>query len=300
MSRNNEERLGATSQVETPVAPIVEPPPAPTTGATLGQGSVGLNFVVPTEFVELPSGGEFYPPDHPLHSEDTVEIRHMTAREEEILTSRTLLKKGVALDRLIESVLVNKQIKPDSLLVGDKNAILIMSRAVAYGPDYTTRVTCPECMATSKHTFNLMAAQHEAMEGSEEETVQVYTRTDNNTFLLTLPRTNVQVEVRLLTGADERWLTKTMERKKKSKSGIDSVVAEQMRLFIVSLNGITDKTAINKFINSMPAADSRFLRNTYAELSPNIDLTQDFTCPECGETSEMEVPFTAEFFWPKQ
>ena len=100
MSRNKE-RLGGAHQPDT------SPPPQATQG-----DAGGFSFVVPTEFVELPSGGRFYPEGHPLHNEESIEIRQMTAKEEDILTSRTLLKKGVALDRVIENLIVDKRIDP--------------------------------------------------------------------------------------------------------------------------------------------------------------------------------------------
>jgi hypothetical protein len=92
--------------------------------------SGGFSFVVPTEFIDLPSEGKFYPEGHPLHGQTTLEIKQMTAKEEDLLTSRALLKKGIALDRLLSSVIVNKSIDPNSLLVGDRNAILIATRVV--------------------------------------------------------------------------------------------------------------------------------------------------------------------------
>ena len=122
MSRNKD-RLGGSQHQDTQ-------PPAQTGG---------FSFVVPTEFVELPSQGRFYPQGHPLHSQDSIEIRQMTAKEEDMLTSRTLLKKGVALDRVISSLIVNKAIDADSLLVGDRNAIIIATRvSVSY-----THLTLP-------------------------------------------------------------------------------------------------------------------------------------------------------------
>ena len=115
MARNRE-RLGASN--------VQAEPPAPTTNSNEGL----MSFVVPTEFVELPSGGRYYPQGHPLHNQETIEIKHMTAREEDLLTSRALLKKGLALDRLLESVIIDKKIRASDLLVGDRNAILISTR----------------------------------------------------------------------------------------------------------------------------------------------------------------------------
>ena len=122
MARNRE-RVGAQKINN-------DPPPQ-----ALGNNEAApFSFVVPTEFVELPSEGRYYPEGHPLHNQETIEIKHMTAREEDLLTSRALLKKGVALERLLDSVIINKNIRAADLLVGDRNAILIAARISGYGP----------------------------------------------------------------------------------------------------------------------------------------------------------------------
>jgi len=123
--------------------------------------------------------------------------------------------------------------------------------------------------------------------------------TPEKNFRVTLPKTKVNLELRLLNGRDEKWLSQNLNNRKKNKLH-ESTTTDQMRLFILSVNGVTDKGQINSFINAMPAADARWLRLTYGKLTPNVDMTQDFECVECGYEGEMEVPFTADFFWPKQ
>ena len=124
MSRRNSRARSGGTEKKTPADSAVE--------AALSlqkeEGSGLLSFVAPTEFVNLPSQGKFYPPEHPLHNKDVVEIKYMTAKHEDILTSQTLLRKGVAIDRLIENLIIDKSIKLDSLLLGDKNAITIAAR----------------------------------------------------------------------------------------------------------------------------------------------------------------------------
>ena len=287
--RDNDERTGARQSDEAPAAAVV-PPTLPNAG-----NPVGLSFVVPTDFVEIPSRGKYYPANHPLHNQTTIEIRHMTAKEEDILTSRTLLKKGIAIDRMLQNIIVDKRVKPDTLIIGDKNAIIVSARSAAYGSDYTTRVTCPSCGTVGDHSFDLEHMNYIHPDDNESEE---FTQTDNGTFILTLPVTNVSVEVRLLTGKDEIWLTKMNENKKKHKLG-ETSLTDQMRLFITSINGVTDKAQINGFVDAMPARDSRYLRGTYNKVVPNVDLTQEFGCEACGAETQMEVPFTTDFFWPK-
>ena len=281
--RNNDERSGAAAQDDAPPASATQAP------------ATGLNFVVPTEIVDLPSRGNFYQEGHSLHGCETLEIRHMTAKEEDILTSRTLLKKGIAIDRLLESIIVDTTVKPDDLLVGDKNAVIVATRIAAYGADYSARVSCPSCASVEDFSFNLF---EQKISHPDDNSAPGYEKTESNTFLVTLPKSGVITEVRLLTGQDEKWLAKMTENKKKHNLG-DSALTDQMRLFIVSLNGIDDTTQISQFINAMPAADSRHLRNVYKALNPNIDLTQEVTCTACGDETRMEVPFTSNFFWPQ-
>jgi len=287
MSRNNDERTGALPSAEPPLA-AADPSPQQ-------NNSIGLNFVVPTEHVELPSRGQFYPEGHPLRGEQTIEIKHMTAKEEDILTSRTLLKKGLAVDRLLQSVIINKTIKADDLFVGDKNAVIVAARQSAYGDEYKTKVGCQVCGEASDFVFNLSTHVHAHPEDAEDPEFDC---TSSGTFIIKLPKTGFSAEVRLLNGKDEKWLAKSMEQKRKARLG-ESTLTDQMRLFIVSVNGVKDRTQINEFVNAMPAIDSRHIRRVYKQLSPNIDLTQDFVCAECGAETKMEVPFTADFFWPQ-
>ena len=114
-----------------------------------------FSFIVPTEIVDLPSRGVLYTQGHPLHGKDSIEIKQMTAKEEDMLTSRSLLKKGVALDRVLSSIITDKSINADTLLVGDRNAIIIAARISAYGNDYTTKVTCPSCGTVQEYGFDL-------------------------------------------------------------------------------------------------------------------------------------------------
>ena len=279
--RNNEARVssGDAEPASTPV------PQAPATDP--------LSFVTPTEFVDLPSKGEFYPQGHPLHMQDTVEIRFMTAKDEDILTSRTLLKKGLAIERLLQNIIVNKTIKPADLLIGDRNAILVAARATGYGSEYTTNINCPSCGQFVEYTFDL--DQAEVNHPADQESSDI-TRTGDGTFVIRIPKMGLDVEARLLTGRDEMNMSKLASSKKKNKLE-DSLLTDQFRQFIVSVNGETG--IINSFIENMPAYDSRFLRHHYQAVVPNVDLTQNFECSNCELEQKMEVPFTADFFWVK-
>jgi len=262
-----------------------------TEGAT-NEGTT-FSFVVPTEFVELPSQGKYYPPDHPLHAQDSIEMKQMTAKEEDMLTSRTLLKKGIALDRVMQSLIVDKRISADSLLIGDRNALIIATRCSGYGNEYTTAVTCPACDTKQDYTFDLNDA--EVYNGCEFEVVEAVNNGDG-TFDTALPTTQVTVTFRLLRGADERKFISLVQKDAKKKQ--DHLITRQLHNLIVAVNGDDSADAIKYLINNMPSRDSRHLRSVYKMATPDIDLTQTFECVNCAYEEEMEVPLNAEFFWP--
>ena len=218
----------------------------------------------------------------------------MTAKDEDILTSETLLKKGIALERLLENILVNKTIDPKTMLIGDRNAVIIAARASGYGEAYETKTTCPNCGTGAQIVFDLTKPKiHEI----NYEELEFITKNENGNFIIKLPKTKFGVEVKLLTGKDEQYLTQLAQSKKKNKLG-DSVMTDQYKMMIVSVEGVSDKSTLGKFIEVMPASDSRFLRTAYKTIIPNIKITEDFSCSSCNHEQELEVSFGADFFWP--
>ena len=283
--RNNQDRLSGLATTGAAQEPPVQQ-----------QTEQPLQFVTPTEFVELPSAGSFYPEGHPLHGVETIEIRHMTAKDEDILTSRSLLKKGVAIDRLLQNVIVDRSIKVSDLLIGDKNAVIIACRISGYGADYEAKIVCPSCTSTVDFNFDLSVCEtnpHDAYRHWEIE------RTDNNTFIIRAEKTAVDVEIRLLSSKDETILSQLSEKRRKNKLP-ESNLTNQLRRIIVSVGGNNDPAYIDSFVQNMPAVDSRSIRRTYQKITPNIDMIQNFICSECDYEGEVNVPFGANFFWPKQ
>ena len=198
--RNNLDRIAPPSSDQTQgTVPQAEFSP---------QQSQGLQFTVPTEFVDLPSKGKYYPEGHPLKDKTSVEIKFMTAKEEDILASTVLIKKGIVFDRLLQSILVDR-FDPNDLLIGDKNAILVASRVLAYGRQYDTTVTCPACLAKSQFSFDLMGGKMTHPHDTEDP---LFEATETGTFTFLLPKTKVKAEVRLLTGADEAQLARLLEK----------------------------------------------------------------------------------------
>ncbi len=281
MSRNNEQRTGAhmaDSDAAAIASQLLDP----------------LQFVTPTEFVELPSKGKGYPPEHPLHNKEVLEMRFMTAKDEDILTSQTLLKKGLALERMMQNVIVDKNIKPETMLVGDRNAVLIASRISGYGAGYETSIICPACGERGKLMFDLNNRTFNHGEVLEEVDVR---ESGTGTYIIKLALSKLEVEVRLLTGKDEQWLVQVAKGNKKRKL-TESSITDQYRLMIVSVNGHSDRKVIDYVVDNLPAIDSRHLRLAYKKLSPNVSVYEDYCCPACGHEQALEVPFNADFFWP--
>lgn len=279
--RNNEDRLGTKVRSDSPAS-------------ITGQGGLApLDFTRPTTVVTLPSLGQFYGEDHPLHNQETIEIRQMTTAEEEILSNRSLLQKGLALDKFLERLLIDSKVKPSELFVGDKNAILIQARIDGYGPEYTTKVACPACAASQKYTFDL----NEVVQVTGTEPPEGVQKTESGTYTVELDN-GWLVEFKALFGKDEKDLLSSSRNRK--KAGLEETpIQDQLRALIVSISGHTDPTTINKAVQHFTGKQSRKIRTAYAESVPNVEMKGQLDCNECGTTSEMEVPLTADFFWAK-
>ena len=221
----------------------------------------------------------------------------MTAKEEDILTSKALIKKGIVLDRLIESLLLDKNIDVGELLIGDRNAILVDARISGFGSKYVTNVTCPVCGATSKFSFLLDENKKVLDCHVPEEMSGKIKHVEGKLFDIILPQTDVTVRIRLMNGNDEKSVIQISEANK--NSAVDNSNTQQLKLLIESAEGETDKKVIAQFIDVMPLKDSKFLKEAYKKITPNIDLTQQYSCKACEYTAEMEVPFNMEFFWSK-
>ena len=252
-------------------APAEEPAPEQPKAVDL------MSFVAPTQFVDLPSKGEHYPEGHPLHGSTSIEIKFMTAKEEDILASQELIKKGVVLDRLIQSLIVDKRISVDDMLLGDKTAIMYAARISAYGPEYKTKFFCRSCNQAVTNDVEFVDGH----------------------YVCTLPVTGVKVALRLLVGRDEKEMTAHIQKQKKQGAETGALVTQLM--FIVhSINGVDAKGQIYNFIQNMPFRDSKYLREVHAKVSPTMNTNMNIACNNCMMLQEVELPMSVEFFWPKQ
>lgn len=250
-----------------------------------------FGFEIPTELVPLPSGGVTYPPESSLHGKETIEVRAMTAREEDILTSRALIKKGTVITELIKSCLVDKSIDVSNMLSGDRNALMVALRITGYGAEYNVEVDCPSCQAKTKQSFNLSELPIKPLE------IQPVT-VGQNCFETVLPVTKKTVRYKFLTGADEEEILLIQERKKKAGGMSDNLVTTRLQFSLIAVDGKTDKNLINSFIRNIPARDSLALRKVIDQNEPGIDMKAYMECTQCSESNEVRIPLGASFFWP--
>lgn len=246
----------------------------------------------PTEIVELPSKGYFYSPDDPL-SKGTVELKMMTAKEEDILTNESYIKKGIVLDRLLDSLIVDKNVKIENLLTGDKNSLFIAARRLAYGDNYgPVEVTCNSCREDCKVTINLSDIKTKDYDFSNKQK-------GLNFFEFVLPYTKRVLKVKILSNKDDTETENELRGLAKiGKSS--SEVTTRLKHIIVSVDGNNDKAYIRQFVdNELLSRDSIELRKFIRSMSPDIDLNFNFTCEHCQAEERVGVPMTVQFFWPE-
>ena len=240
----------------------------------------------PTELIDLPSQGKVYPKDSPL-SEGKIEVKYMTTREEDILMSENLIKKGVVIDRLLDSLIVSKGVKQQDLVLGDKNAVLVAARILAYGPEYTVEIANPNNPQQKvDHTFDLTKCPFKELPKNVDYS--------DNSFEFTTPVTKTKLKFKLLTGRDEELINKDVEQS--AKVGYDSGISTRLRYMITEVDGDSKQETINEFSQNMLARDSMSLRNLVRDITPDIDLTSEIEIG--GETVSVSIPLTVEFFWP--
>ena len=237
----------------------------------------------PTEVVDLPSKGLLYPEDSPL-STGKIEIKYMTAKEEDILTSPNLIKQGVVVEKLLESLIVDKSIKVDDLLIGDKNSILIASRILAYGKEYEVEVD------GRKIEVDLTQLKDNQLDDS-------IVTNGANEFEFELPATKRKLTFKLLTSGDERAIDEEVKGYEKIH-GIGYELTTRLKHQIISVDGDTKRASINNFVdNEFLSRDSIAFRAHVVEIMPDVDMTSTYTDVD-GEEKEFTVPMTVTFLWP--
>jgi hypothetical protein len=247
------------------------------------------DYPFPTEVISLPSKGLIYPEGHPLATGE-ITIKLLTAKEEDILTSTNLIRKGLVLDKLLESILVEPGVKIDDLFIGDKNAILIASRILAYGPEYDVTVTDPKENEAVDVKVDMTKL------GLKEVDETLLNRTNEYDF--TLPKSGTKIKFKLLTHADENMIQKDVDASEKTLKQPNEVTA-RLRRTIIEVEGNRDLGTVSNFVmNRLESKDARALRKYITQVTPDIDFTFEYTSPFTGEKEALKVPIGVDFFYP--
>jgi len=244
-------------------------------------------FKFPTEIVDLPSKGLLYPKDNPLSS-GKIEMKYMTAKEEDILTNQNYISKGIVLDKLLESLIVSK-INYNDILIGDKNALLIASRVLGYGKEYSFKSFSSITNTIEEFNVDLTTLKDKNLNPKDLKEEGV------NEFNFTLPHSKVEIIFKLLTHGDDKAIDREIEGLKKLKKDSNPELTTRLKHTIIAINEDREKKSIREFVdNYLLAKDSRALREEIRRISPDVDLKY------VGEDAEegVMIPINLNFFWP--
>ena len=245
----------------------------------------------PTEVLSLPSQGLLYPEDSPLRS-GTIDVKYMTAKEEDILTSTNLIQQGVVITRLLESVIANPKVKLEDMLVGDKNATMVGTRILGYGKDYGITLIDPDTNERVEYVVDLTKLGNKQIDEKLFE--------NGNNFSLKLPNSKRVIGFKLLTQKDETQIEETMKdyEKVEKLTGVSYAGTTRFKHQIVSIDDNTDQKEIDSFVdNEFLALDTRAFRKHLEEITPDIELKFDYTS-QTGNLHKLDVPLGIDFFWP--
>jgi len=241
-------------------------------------------FNLPTETVELPSKGLLYPESSPLSS-GTIEMKYMTAKEEDILTNTNYIKQGTAINKLLKSLIVNKNVDFSELLIGDKNAIMVAARILSYGKDYVIKYNSEDV------TIDLAELKEKEIDLSKLKDKQ-------NEFQFNLPKSGNSVTFKLLTQKDEDLIEREIKGLQKINKSAQPDVTTRLKHMITSVNGASEQKDIREFVdNYLLAQDARALRKEYTKVNPDVNLVFNYE-NEDGREEEVDLPIGLNFFWP--
>jgi len=236
----------------------------------------------PTEIIDLPSKGLLYPKESPLSS-GKIEMKYMTAKEEDILTNQNYINRGIVIDKLIQALIVDKSIKYGELLTGDKNVLLVAARILGYGETYEFTYQ------GENHTVDLSKLDNKVIDESLFEA-------GKNEFTYTLPTLNKSITFKILTHQDDMDIDRELKGLQKINKDSNPEMTTRLKYIIQSVDGKQDQKTIRDFVdNEFLARDARAFRNYYASIQPDLDLT---FYPENGPEEGVDIPIGINFLWP--
>jgi len=246
-----------------------------------------MEFKVQTEEIELPSKGLLYPKESPLAS-GKIEMKYMTAKEEDIITNTNYIKKGIAIDKLMQALIVSP-IDYNELLIGDKNAIMVASRILGYGPNYSFEYD------GETHEINLSQIDSKPLDPELYSEQALNIKENKNEFNFTLPSSGHLVTFKFLTHRDEKAIDRELEGLKKINKDASPDISTRLKYLITSVNGDRETKTIREFVDKyLLARDAKALRAYIKKIQPDIDLT---FFPD-GNGERVNIPIRTSFFWP--
>jgi|TARA_R110000851_G_scaffold212152_1_gene364809 rubredoxin len=246
----------------------------------------GSIFKVPTAVVDLPSGGHFY------GGKSSVEVKYLTASEDDILFSPELIRQNKAIDALLDAVVQGRDLRPTQMLTGDRNFLIMFVRRTGFGDEYDTgEMMCKSCGHVHSPVVDLSLLEMKPLD---------YLPDAEGWYSVKMPTTKVDLRFRLLTGEDENYLQQKIKSssRKIGNFRVPAILTEKYLLQIMEVDGQKDKIYIKSFIDAMPMLDSNFLREYVAMVEPGIDLNYHFICPSCGFDDEKDIPIGPKLFYP--
>ena len=249
-------------------------------------------YAFPTEVLALPSKGLLYPKDHPLSS-GQIDVKYMTAKEEDILTSSNLIEKGLVIDKLLESVIANPKVKLDDLLIGDKNALMLGTRVLGYGKEYVVELEDPDTTLKVEHKIDLTSLESKKINES------IYN--NGNKFSFELPNSKKTIEFKLLTHKDEMTISNILKgyQKMEKVTGVSNGLTTRLKTQILSVDGETDRKTIDDFVdNQFLALDTKAFRKYSTSITPDIIFETEYES-QIGELHTVTIPIGVGFFWPE-
>ena len=248
----------------------------------------------PSEVINLPSKGYFYSEDNKL-SNGKVELKYMTAKEEDILTSQNLIRQGTVIETLLRELVVDKEIDLNTMLLGDKDALIIAARILGYGQEYKFEIDCPACGDHNRDSCDLSKFKDVKIDFTKLEK-------GKNEFEFELPTVKHKITFKLLTQSDQNQIEARLKSQKKfsGKTGTDAGITTRLKQTIIAIDGNTQQEAINDFVdNQFLSKDSLAFREYLNSINPDVDMKYNFECQLCGYTEGVDVPLGVSFFWPK-